>query len=693
MDYTWLFQLAWVIPLLPLISFLIVGFLGAKFSDKGGMIAIALVGAAMALSLAIAYAALTGGLPSHGAEGAYYTDTIEWVVLGSGFTLSIGIFIDTLTAVMLIVVSFVATLVVIYSVGYMGEEGDRRRRYFTEISLFVGVMLGLVLASSFSLLFIFWELVGLCSYLLIGFWFERPSAASAAKKAFLVTRVGDVMFMIGLFILFNLFGTLNYVEMFDPQVLTEVDQSLLTWGCFFMFGGAIGKSAQFPLHDWLPDAMEGPTTVSALIHAATMVKAGVYLVARMFPLLVHSYEWLPLFIAVIGVVTALMAATMALNSPNIKRVLAYSTISQLGFMFLGLGTGAYLFAAGIYEEGSLGYSAAMFHLMNHAFFKALLFLSAGAVIHFVHTEEMSKMGGLRKYMPITSIVMLLGAISIAGIPPLSGFWSKDELLAVVESAGSENWVFYLLYAMGVCTAFMTAFYMFRMWFKTFTGPEGEATKHAAAHMAHDDHGHKGKEHQAKPGKIKEHTPAVMTVPLMLLAVLAVFSGMAALFFFGTPFYGIVFFEEPIVETGMEILENVFTAWTTYLSIAVAVGGIGLAYVAFYQKSIDVDAFVKRPAVKPLYNMLLARYGFTKGYDWVGMRAVYGFSLVLDWFDLHVIDGIVNGLARGTAKAGRGLRRVQTGFVQTYAGVVVGGAVLMMLLGYFILVLLGVVQPW
>ena len=388
-----------------------------------------------------------------------------------------------------------------------------------------------------------------------------------------------------------------------------------------------------------------------------------------------------------------MAATMALNSPNIKRVLAYSTISQLGFMFLGLGTGAYLFAVGIYEEGSLGYSAAMFHLMNHAFFKALLFLSAGAVIHYVHTEEMSKMGGLRKYMPITSIVMLLGAISIAGIPPLSGFWSKDELLAVVESAGSENWAFYLLYAMGVCAAFMTAFYMFRMWFKTFTGPEGEATKHAAAHMAHDDHGHHEKEHKAKPGKIKEHTPAVMTVPLMLLAVLAVFSGMAALFFFGTPFYGIVFFEEPIVETGTEILENVFTAWTTYLSIAVAAGGIGLAYLAFYKKSIDVDAFVKRPAVKPLYNMLLARYGFTKGYDWVGEKAVYGFSLVLDWFDLHVIDGIVNGLARGTAKAGRGLRRVQTGFVQTYAGVVVGGAVLMMLLGYFILVLLGVVQPW
>jgi proton-translocating NADH-quinone oxidoreductase chain L len=532
MDYTWLFQLAWIVPVLPLISFLIVGFLGAKFRDKGGMVAIALVGAAMILSLSIAYAALTGGLPSHGAEGSYYTDSFDWVVLGNGlggksFTLSLGIYIDTLTALMLIVVSFVSTLVVIYSVGYMGEEGDRRRRYFTEISLFVGVMLGLVLANNFAQLFIFWELVGLCSYLLIGFWFEKPSAASAAKKAFLVTRVGDVMFMVGLFMLFNLFGSLNYTTMFNPETLSEVDQSWLTWGCFFMFGGAIGKSAQFPLHDWLPDAMEGPSTVSALIHAATMVKAGVYLVARMFPLLVHSFDWLLIFIAAIGLITAFMAATMALNSPNIKRVLAYSTISQLGLMFVGLGTGAYLFSHGVHEEGSLGYSAALFHLMNHAFFKALLFLGAGAVIHYVHTEEMVKMGGLKKYMPISAIVMLLGAISIAGIPPLSGFWSKDEVFAVVYNAGSEFWLFYVFYALCLCVTLMTAFYMFRMWFKTFTGPEGEATKHVAAHMAHDDHGHKGKEHSAKPGKIKEHTPAVMTVPLMLLAVLAVFSGMAA----------------------------------------------------------------------------------------------------------------------------------------------------------------------
>ncbi|QLH74618.1 MAG: NADH-quinone oxidoreductase subunit L [Methanomassiliicoccales archaeon] len=692
MDFEPIFKLAWVIPLLPLISFLIVGFLGKKMKDKGGVVAIALVGSAMVFSLMVAFGALTGNLPQH-AEGAYFEESFKWVELGSGYSFELGIYIDALTALMLIVVSFVATLVVIYSVGYMHEEGERRRRYFTEISLFVGVMLGLVLANNFLELFIFWELVGLCSYLLIGFWFEKPSAASAAKKAFLVTRVGDVMFMIGLIILFWSFKSLSFSEIFDPAAIAAVDQTWLMWGVFFVFGGAIGKSAQFPLHDWLPDAMEGPTTVSALIHAATMVKAGVYLVARMFPLLVENAHLnvpdVLIFIAVIGGVTAFIAATMALNSPNIKRVLAYSTISQLGYMFLALGTGGYLLAEGHTEEGILGYSAGMFHLMNHAFFKALLFLSAGAVIHYVHTEEMAKMGGLRKYMPITSLVMLIGALSIAGIPPLSGFWSKDEVLATVFEAGSTNWIFALLWVMGVATAFMTAFYMFRMWFLTFTGPEGSATKHATAHGEHHE-GHDGKEHgHAKAGRFKEHTPKVMTVPLMLLAVLALFSGMAALFFFGESFYGTVFFEEPIHETSVEILEKVFTSVLTYVSILIAAGGIFLAYMAFYKKRIDVAAIVNRPAIRPLYNMLLARYGFTKGYDQFGLKVVYGFSLLLDWFDRNIIDGIVNGIGRVSLKAGRGLRKVQTGFVQTYAGIAVGGAVVLMLLMYLLLSVMGV----
>jgi NADH-quinone oxidoreductase subunit L len=373
---------------------------------------------------------------------------------------------------------------------------------------------------------------------------------------------------------------------------------------------------------------------------------------------------------------------MALNSPNIKRVLAYSTISQLGYMFLALGTGGYLLTQGEIDAGGLGYSAGMFHLMNHAFFKALLFLSAGAVIHLVATEEMAKMGGLRKYMPITSLVMLIGSLSIAGIPPFSGFWSKDEILASVWDAGSINWIFLVLYVLGILTAFMTAFYMFRMWFKTFMGSEGEATKHAAEHMG-IGHGH--------TGKIKEHTPKVMTVPLMLLAALAIISGLAALFLFGDSFYGIVNYYggEPITETASELLENVFTDPMTYLSIVVAVAGIMLAYFTFYKHKVDAAAIAAKPAVKPLYNMLLARYGFTKGYNWIGEKAVYGFSLALDAFDRYVIDGIVNGIATVFIKTGKGLRKAQTGFVQTYASVVVGGAVVMMLLMYLVLTVLGV----
>jgi NADH:ubiquinone oxidoreductase subunit 5 (subunit L)/multisubunit Na+/H+ antiporter MnhA subunit len=702
MDYTWLFQLAWIIPVLPIISFLIIGFLGKKMGDKGGKIAVGLVGTAMVVSLAIAFVALTGGLPQH-ADGQYFTESMKWVVLGNGidgqsFSLDMGIYIDSLTALMLIVVSFVATLVVIYSIGYMHEEGERRRRYFTEISLFVGVMLGLVLANNFLELFIFWELVGLCSYLLIGFWFEKPAAASAAKKAFLVTRIGDVMFMIGLIILFTMFYSLNYVDIFDPAAIAAVDPLWLSLGVFFMFGGAIGKSAQFPLHDWLPDAMEGPTTVSALIHAATMVKAGVYLVARMFPLLVHAPDVL-IFIAIIGGVTAFIAATMALNSPNIKRVLAYSTISQLGYMFLALGAGGYMFALGLANHneelmiaGSIGFAAGMFHLMNHAFFKALLFLSAGSVIHYVHTEEMSKMGGLSKYMKVTSLVMLIGALSIAGIVPLSGFWSKDLVLETVFEAGADHWIFLVLYALGLATAFMTAFYMFRMWFLTFKGEDGEATRHAAeAHGVHHIDDTDNKDHTDEHSHAEEHghheAPWSMLGPLVILAILAAGSGLSL--FIGTGFTGTVYFEVPYVHDVGYWLSKLFLNPLTYVSLFAAVAGIGLAYLTFNKKSIDAKAIAEKPAIKPLYNMLLARYGFTKGYDWVGMKVVYGFSLLLDAFDRVVIDGIVNGFGNITMKASRGLRQVQTGFVQTYAGVVVGGAVVMLLLMYFILTLLGV----
>lgn len=645
-------ELAWLIPILPLVSFIVVGFLGNKVfrrAENGGYFAIAMAASACFLSLMVAYEILSGGYP-----GGTFIQSMNWMAV-PGFTFNMGIYIDTLTALMLIVVSFVATLVVIYSVGYMHEEGEKKRRYYAEISLFICAMLGLVLASNFLQMFIFWEIVGLCSYLLIGFWNTRPSAASAAKKAFLVTRIGDIMFMLGLFIFFVGFqGNLDFSYIFNHVEDFVGGNDLLTLGTFFIFGGAIGKSAQFPLHDWLPDAMEGPTTVSALIHAATMVKAGVYLVARSYPVMIHTPDTM-LLVAIIGGFTAIFAATMALNNPNIKRVLAYSTISQLGYMFLALGTGGYLLSLG---EANGGYTAGMFHLMNHAFFKALLFLSAGAVIHAVHTEDMRLMGGLSKKLKLTSTVMLFGCLSIAGFPLLSGFFSKDEILAVVYEAGAHNPLFYLLYIMALVTAFLTAFYMFRLWFMTF---RGEPRDHHAYEHAHE-------------------APRVMTSPLVILGVLALASGLIAIG---------MGFENLIVPLGIDIeFEHVlpldtiietFTHWLTYLSIVAGLGGIYVAYLYYGKKSLNPDSFTATPARKKIYDVLLARYGFTAGYDWIGLKVVYGIAKVVDWIDRKVIDGIVNGIATVTVRTGNFLRKGQTGFVQSYATLVVAGVSIIVIL--------------
>ncbi len=647
-------ELAWIIPILPLIAFVLVGFLGNKLfkkTENGGYFAIAMAATSCFLSLMVAYEILSGGYP-----GEVFKQSLTWLVV-DGFTFNMGIYIDTLTALMLIVVSFVATLVVIYSIGYMHEEGVKKRRYYAIISLFIGVMLGLVLASNYLQMFIFWELVGLCSYLLIGFWNTKPSAASAAKKAFLVTRIGDIMFMLGLFIFFVGFqGNLDFDYIFNNVGSFSGGNELLTLGTFFIFGGAIGKSAQFPLHDWLPDAMEGPTTVSALIHAATMVKAGVYLVARSYPVMVQTPDTM-LIIAVIGGFTALFAATMALNNPNIKRVLAYSTISQLGYMFLALGTGGYLFAMTL--EPNSGFNAGMFHLMNHAFFKALLFLSAGAVIHAVHTEDMRLMGGLSKKLKITSLVMLIGCISIAGIPPFSGFWSKDEILAVVFETGAQNPIFYLLWAMGAVTAFMTAFYMFRLWFMTFKGEPRDHHTHDHAHEA----------------------PKVMWVPLAILAALAFASGLIALLLgFPDLIQPSIWNIEAV--TFLDDMVAVFSDWLTYTSIILAALGIFLAYLIYEKKSINSDVFVATPMRKKINDLLLARYGFTAGYDIIGLKVVYGFSMLVDWFDRKVIDGIVNLFATISIKGGNVMRRGQTGFVQTYAAVIVLGVSLIVILLFF-----------
>ncbi len=677
---------AWLILLLPLAAFVIIGLLGRWLRDGSGYVAVAGMLGSLVLSLyvfvqVLAQGALGGGFASQTIDGYVWLPSIP------GNEIRISLLIDNLSSLMLVLVSFLCLLIFIYSLGYMHEE-EGKPRYYAEVSLFATGMLGTVSADNFLQLLIFWEIMGLCSYLLIGFWYHKPEAAAAAKKAFLVTRVGDVLFLIGVLVIWNEFGTLRFNEiaprvgLLSPQLLTLIP--------LLLFGGAVGKSAQFPLHAWLPDAMEGPTTVSALIHAATMVKAGVYLTARSFIFLVPLAPGVQppftaiLVIAGIGGFTAIFAATMAVVNNDIKRVLAFSTISQLAYMFLGLGAGAYVMATEAVNGepvNSAGYSAALYHLFNHAFFKALLFLSAGSVIHAVHTNDMREMGGLSKSMPITSRVMLFGSLALAGIIPFSGFFSKGEVLSVTFDAGADHPGFYLLYVLGLFTAFLTAFYAFRLWFMTFHGE------------------YRGHEHL-------HESPRVMTTPLLILAGFTLISGLLAypmqgfgnLVFFGRPEAGFPLVGIPPVHYLLELL-----------SLGVAGLGIGLAWSIYETKRIPAERFTRAPGGAFIHRMLTKRYWIDDAYDAFGRTVVYGLAHGLDWFDRTVIDGIVNAVARGgmrvavesdvfdrrvidgavnalsleTVRTSWRLRQRQTGQVQNYAWVVVVGivAVVVLLFGF------------
>lgn len=670
-------EYSWLIPLVPLLAFIIVGLIGKKYERASGIVAITGALIAFALSILVSYEYFTDAAwANHGP----YTATINWMTIG-GMNLNFGIYIDSLTCLMMVFSSLISTLIFVYSIGYMHDQGKKRRRYFAEVSLFLASMLGLVMASNYLEMFIFWEVVGVCSYLLIGFWsFDHPEgdeaadgAARAAKKAFLVTRLGDVCIMAGLFVLLFAFNSLDYTTLFDPAEIAKVDPNMIILASLLLFGGVIGKSAQFPLHDWLPDAMAGPTTVSALIHAATMVKAGVYLVARSYPLFVQNPEVM-LFVAVIGGVTALFAATMALNNMNIKRVLAYSTISQLGYMIMALGAGGYIIAAGMADE-AMGYTAGVFHMMNHAFFKALLFLCAGSVIHAVGTEDMRQMGGLGKKMRITSLTMLIGSLSIAGFPLLSGFWSKDLILESVYAAfdgtiAYPEIIFLILFVMGLVTAFMTAFYMFRMWYMTFAGKPGPATVHS--------HG---------------ESPKSMTIPLLILAFFAIFSGYgiflglndALTFNVITDTTGKVteYMFGGHGEDAMHLLEEIFTNIWTYVSIAVALIGILVAYLMYVRRR---ETTYEHMAGKHsgAYNMLTKRYGFPKLYDSIAMTFGFGVAKVVDAVDRQVVDGTVNGIANAITNGSESLSKAQTGYVRNYAGVVALGviALVIVLFGIF-----------
>ena len=682
---------SWMIPVFPLIPVALILLFGLQDSEKGGSIALFGVSFSSVFSLAIAYDLFVNGT----ASGSYVESTRVWFS-GSTYSFEFGTYIDALAGLLLLVVGVVSYLVVLFSISYMDDQGDRRVRYFAEISLFIAAMYGLVVANSFLLMFIFWELMGVCSYLLIGFWYEKPSAASAAKKAFLVTRVGDVFLLLGLVILYNTFGTLRYSELFaDPQILTA-NLEEVKWATLCLFGGSIGKSAQFPLHVWLPDAMEGPTTVSALIHAATMVKAGVFLVARAFPLIVHSPDT-ALYIAATGGLTALIAASMAMVMNDIKRVLAYSTISQLGYMFLGLGAGAWAFwhstDSGLDPGSSLGYMAGLFHLMNHAFFKALLFLGSGAVIHAVHTQDMREMGGLRKKMPITSLTMGLGVLSIAGVPFFSGFWSKDELLVAVYYNAEYEGIFGGLWFMALITAGMTAFYMTRMWMMTFSGPSSRTVSNIVSSEDHSATGNWVLEEKIVHSHAHE-APIVMTLPLIILSLLAVTSGLTLVF--GGGFSSHVYYGEPHESHGMvqwEIIDHILSSSLTYLSVVVGLTGIFFG-VIFYKRGPDGNTAFSTDFVKDTWilnvshTFLSNRLYMSDLFNWFGMRTWDTFAQMSDWFDRNVIDGVVNKIASLSMQFSNNARNITTGFTGHYASLTIGGLGALVLLTRVVMPFMG-----
>jgi NADH-quinone oxidoreductase subunit L len=609
-------HLVWTIPLWPLLGFVLNGFFGRRWGKKAaGVVACVTVLVSFILSVG-AFASLLG------LEGRrYLAAPFDWITVGA-FHVPFAVLLDPLSAVMILVVSGVSFLIHVYSIGYMAHDPDQPR-YFSFLNLFVFFMLLLVLADNFLVLYVGWEGVGLCSYLLIGFWFRRPSAAKAGMKAFIVNRIGDFGFAIAIFLIYRTFGTVSFLEVFEraPAMAAALGGTLTAIG-LLLFVGATGKSAQIPLYVWLPDAMEGPTPVSALIHAATMVTAGVYMVARCSAIFASAPVAL-LVVAIIGAVTALFAATMALVQNDIKKVLAYSTISQLGYMFLACGVGA--FAAGI------------FHLMTHAFFKALLFLGAGSVIHaLANQQDLNKMGGLKRFMPTTYWTFLVAALAISGIPPLAGFVSKDEILWKSFSSPLGHSILWIVASI---TALLTAFYMFRLVFLAF---------HGEPRFGHDVHPHE--------------SPRSMAAPLTMLGILSIVGG-----WIGWPAIlgGGAWFEHFLAPVFTQANETLHLEAQTeshgleyglmVFSVVLGLAGIGWAYRWYVQAPERADAWRARFA--GLYRLLYNKYWVDEIYDAAIVRPVVGVSrAVYRYFDLAVIDGAANGVASlAQSLAARGVR--------------------------------------
>ena len=629
---------------LPLLTFLFLGLVGMKLSHKvAGVIGTVAMGVVATIPYAIALTNFFGDGQGQIVDGVRQQIVVfdaTWLQFTDFLTIKLGVLLDPISAMMLIVITTVSFMVHLYSLGYMhGEKGFQR--YYAFLSLFSFSMLGLVVATNIFQMYIFWELVGVSSYLLIGFYYTKPEAVAASKKAFIVTRFADLGFLIGILILSFYSQTFNFLDLTtSPEAVvataggaTFLGCSVMAWALALIFMGGAGKSAMFPLHIWLPDAMEGPTPVSALIHAATMVVAGVYLVARLFPLYLCEPGVLEL-ITFIGAVTALYAAIVACVQSDIKRVLAFSTISQIAFMITALGV-----ARPEYHEG-VGYMASMFHLFTHAMFKALLFLGAGAIIHAVHSNEVKAMGGLRKYMPICNITFLIGCLAIAGIPPFSGFFSKDEIV-VAAFANSPVWGAWLLAVAG-----MTAFYMFRVYYLIFWWNE-------------PDYGH----------HTPHEAPATMTIPLVVLAAVSCVAG-----FF--PFADYVTYNRVTLEHP-SLLHNVMHLnWSAAIpSIIVALLGIALA-TKLYKKENAVPAKMA-DSCRNLWTAAYHRFYMDELYQFITHRIIFGLICKpIAWFDRHIIDGTMNAFAHVTHWASAQIKGLQSGLVQNYVWAYFVGALLL-----------------
>ena len=623
---------AYLIPALPLAGFAILVLFGKRLGEPAaGWVATTAIGGAFLASVATWLQLLDRDADARAVTVKVFT----WLPVG-GLQVDASLLIDPLAITMALFVTGVGTLIHLYAIGYM--HGDERfHRFFVYLNLFAFSMLMLVLGDNFLLMFLGWEGVGACSYLLISFWFERETAATAGEKAFVTNRVGDLGFMLAMFLLFSAVGSLTYTEVFAGAHSLSSGTAAAIALLFFL--GACGKSAQLPLYVWLPDAMEGPTPVSALIHAATMVTAGVYLMVRLNPILDVAPGSVTTTIAIVGVATALFAATIACAQDDIKRVLAYSTISQLGYMFLAVGSGAYV--------------AAIFHMVTHAFFKALLFLGAGSVIHGLHEEQdMKRMGALRRFMPITAVTFIIGWLAIAGVPPFAGFWSKDEILLAAYEKSPALW------AVGLATALLTAYYMSRQVYLVFFGAarwqehEAGGDEHAAEAGAHH-------------GRQPHESPWIMTLPLVILAGLAVVAGALNLPF-GTAWLG-TFLEPVLVHPHESDVESATKVALAAAAVVAALVGIGLARVWVRR--------AERPNLEPaVLKQAWGVDGFFAFLFGTGGRLVAASTAL---FDSRVVDGAVNGVGSTVRSGGAQLRRLQTGYVRNYALGIAGGTVVVL----------------